>query len=178
MGRCAHFKGLCVLMKACVSVGEPEEAFTLPVPTSALGRSCTHDREAMANVGTPCSQGLDQKLNVPLIAGTHSPVNPGAPQPLWTRKILLFKRPGWSWTVTPVDCYSSQGWEWIPSRFSLGWRKGYRLVHCFETGETAGDSVQGHHGLFFLFGSWVFWTESEDSGNRMKQKLFELRAKV
>ena len=30
----------------------------------------------------------------------------------------------------------------------------------------------------FFFGSWVSWTESEDSGNRMKQKVFELKGQV
>ena len=72
MGRDAHFKGLCVLIRACVGVGEPAEALALP------GRSCAHDAEATDNGGTPTScQRLDQKLKVPLISGTLSHAKPG-----------------------------------------------------------------------------------------------------
>ena len=49
VGRHAHFKGLCVLMKVCVGVGEPAEALALPVPFTAVGRGYPHEAEAMAN---------------------------------------------------------------------------------------------------------------------------------
>ena len=62
MWRLGHFKGLCVLMKACVGVGEPAQALPLPVPHTAVGRSCALDTEARGNGGTPAShQNLDQK---------------------------------------------------------------------------------------------------------------------
>ena len=62
MGRCAHFKGLFVPMKACVGVGEPAEVLALPVPFTDVGRSCAHDTEAMGNRDSPTShQRLDQK---------------------------------------------------------------------------------------------------------------------
>ena len=48
-GRHVHFKGFCVLMKACVSVGELAEALTLPVPYTAFGRSSAHDADATEN---------------------------------------------------------------------------------------------------------------------------------
>ena len=53
--RCTHFKGLYVLVKACVGVGEPAEALPLPVPYTALGRSCAHYAEATGNGRTSAS---------------------------------------------------------------------------------------------------------------------------
>ena len=69
--RPVNFKGLCVLMKACVSVEEAAEivkALTLPVPYTALGRCCVHDMEVMGSGGIPAShQRLDKNPKVPLI---------------------------------------------------------------------------------------------------------------
>ena len=52
-----HFKGLCVLMEACVCVVEPAEACWVPytVPYTAIQRIWTHGAEAVGNKGTSTS---------------------------------------------------------------------------------------------------------------------------
>ena len=87
-------------MKDCVTVGELEEAFPLPVIYTTLGRICAYETEDMGNGGTPIShQRLDQKPKVPLVAGTLSSVNLGPTKPLWTLIILLPKGAGGSWAI-------------------------------------------------------------------------------
>ena len=81
VGRCAHFKGCCVLQKGCVSIGEPAEALPLAVSHTAVERNSAYYIEATINLGTPCFQRLYQKPKLPMISGTQSPVNPGAAQP-------------------------------------------------------------------------------------------------
>ena len=109
MGKHAHFNVLCVLVKACVGVGELPEALSLPMPHTAVGRSCADYTDSTGNGDTPTShKRLDHNPKVSPISGTLSPVKPGAAQPLRTLNILLPKRPGRSWTVNPVECFS--GW--------------------------------------------------------------------
>ena len=129
-------------MKACVGVGEPSEALALPVPFTDVGRSCTHDTEAMGNRDSPTYHEAWPEAPNTAYIGALSPVIPGTAQPLWTLIILLPKGPRRSWAFAPVDCFSSQGLGWIPSGVSWGWRKADLSVHHFEAGEPMWESVQ------------------------------------
>ena len=85
MGKHAHFKRLCVLMKVCVGVGEPAKTLLLPEPYTTLGKSCVHDAESMDNRENPVyHQRLGQNPRALLISGTCSPVKLDAAQALWT----------------------------------------------------------------------------------------------